>query len=58
MLERESEYFSKYAVDPDLDDYFDSFELPEFGFKKNTEPEPDLDDIDLDDMDEDMWGEY
>ena len=27
MLERDSEYFSKYAVDPNLDDYFEGFEL-------------------------------
>ncbi len=27
MLERDSEYFSKYAVDPNLDDYFEGFEF-------------------------------
>ena len=58
MLERDREYFSKYAVDPDIDDYFEGFELPEFGYKTNTEPETDFDDIDPDEMGEDIWGEY
>ena len=50
MLERDDEYFSKYGIDSDIDDYFDSFEIPDFVFK--TDPEPDLNDIDLDEMDE------
>ena len=45
-------YFSKFAVDPDIDVGFDGYDMPDFDFE--TDVDPDLDDIDIDKIDEDL----
>lgn len=56
MLQRDSLHLSKYAIVPEIDENFDYLELPDFGFRADIDP--DLHDIDLDDMDDDSWGAY
>jgi hypothetical protein len=56
MLERDRQYLSKYAIDPIIEEEFESFELPDFGSKVDNDP--DLDDIDLDEMDDDLWSDF
>jgi hypothetical protein len=53
MLERDIKYLSKHAIDPEIENNFDSYEIPDFPFE--TDLEPDLDIIELDEMDEDLW---
>jgi hypothetical protein len=55
MLERDRLYLSKYTIDPEIDIKFDSYEIPDFDF--GTDIDPDLDDIELDSVDEDLWGD-
>ena len=55
MLEQDRLYLSKFAIDPEADN-FESYEIPEFDF--TTTLDPDEDNGDIDGMDEDLWGEY
>ena len=55
MLEQDRLYLSKYAIDPEIDN-FESYEMPEFDFA--TTLHPDAENSDIDGMDEDLWGEY
>ena len=54
MLERDIIYLSKHAIDPEIENIFDSYEIPDFSFE--TDIDPDLDNIELDEMDEDLWS--
>jgi hypothetical protein len=56
MLERDRQSLSKYAIDPEIEEQFEGFELPDFGSKVDIDP--DLDDIGLDEMDDDLWGDH
>ena len=55
MLERDRLYLSKYAIDPENDINFDSYEIPDFHFE--TDIDFDLDNIELDGIDEDLWSD-
>ena len=55
MLEQDMKYLSKYAIDPEIGRNFDSYEIPDFPFEMDLDP--DMDDIELDEMDEDLWGD-
>jgi hypothetical protein len=55
MLERDRLYLSKYAIDPEIDINIDSYEIPDFHF--GTDLDPELDNIEIDGMDEDLWDE-
>ena len=55
MLERDRLYLSKYAIDPEIDFIFDSYEISDFHF--GTDIDPDLDNIEIDGMDEDLWDD-
>jgi hypothetical protein len=56
MLERDKLYFAKYAIDPEIDDELDSYEIPEFDF--GAELSSELDNMEIDGMDEDLWENY
>jgi hypothetical protein len=56
MLEGDRRYLSKYAIDPELDSDIDGYEVPDFEF--GSDMDPDLDHIDIDEPDEDLWGDY
>ncbi|MGD8290152.1 MAG: hypothetical protein PVF37_00510 [Desulfobacterales bacterium] len=55
MLEQDRKYLSKYAIDPEIGMNFDSYEIPDFPFEMDIDPN--LDDIEFDEMDEDLWGD-
>ena len=55
MLERDRLYLSKHAIDPEIDIIFDSYEIPDFHFERDIDP--DLDNIEIDGIDEDLWDE-
>ena len=55
MLERDRLYLSKYAIDPEININFDSYEIPDFHF--GTDLDPELDNIEIDGMDEDLWSD-
>lgn len=55
MLERDRLYLSKYAIDPEIETSFDSYEIPDFHFEMDMDP--DLDNIELDGIDEDLWSD-
>ena len=55
MLERDRFYLSKYAIDPEIETNFDSYEIPDFHFE--TDIDSDLDNIELDGIDEDLWSD-
>ena len=56
MLEQDRLYLSKYAIDPEININFDTYGIPDYDF--GTDLDPDLDNIEIDGMDEDLWGEY
>ena len=56
MLERDRLYLSKYAIDPEIDNSFDSDEILDYDFRMDVNPDPNT--IELDELDEDLWGEY
>ena len=55
MLERDRLYLSKHAIDPEIDINFDSYEIPDFHFGRDIDP--DLDNIEIDGIDEDLWDQ-
>ena len=55
MLEQDRLYLSKYAIDPEIDINFDSYEIPDFHFGRDIDT--DLDNIEIDGIDEDLWDE-
>jgi hypothetical protein len=55
MLEQDRKYLSKYAIDPEIGMNFDNYEIPDFPFETDTDP--DMDDIEFDEMDEDLWSD-
>ena len=55
MLERDRFYLSKYAIDPEINNNFDSYEIPDFHFERDIDPDPD--NIEIDGIDEDLWDE-
>ncbi len=57
MLEQDRLYLSKYAIDPEIDIHFDSYDIPDLQFGRDIDIDPDLDDIEIDGMDEDLWNE-
>ena len=52
MLNGDRLYFSKFAVDPDIDMRFDGYDMLEFDFE--TDVDPDLDNIEINGMDDDL----
>ena len=59
MLERDRLYLSKYAIDPEIDNSFDSDEILDYDFKMDKmDVNPDPGTIELDELDEDLWGKY
>ena len=55
MLEQDRIYLSKYAIDPDLENDSEIYDLPEIEFETDEDSELDYNDIDR--LDEDFWGE-
>lgn len=55
MLERDRLYLSKYTIDPEIDFNFDSYEISDIHF--GADIDPDLDNIEIDGMDEDLWDD-
>ena len=55
MFEQDRIYLSRYAIDPEIDINFDSYEIPDFPFEIDLDP--DLDNVELDRMDEDLWSD-
>jgi len=56
MIEQDKFYLSKYAVDPEIDINFDGYEIPDFDFSAVKNPQ--LENLETDQMDEDLWAEY
>jgi len=56
MLERDRLFLSKYAIDPEIDNNFDSYEDLDYDFGKDIIPDPDM--IERDELDGDLWSEY
>lgn len=55
-MEKDRVFLSKYAIDLEINNSFDSDEDLEYDFEKSIKPEPDT--IEMDEMDWDMWGDY
>jgi len=56
MLERDRLYVSKYAIDPEINNNFGSYEVFDYDFGMDINPDSDV--IEMDELDEDLWGEY
>ena len=55
MREVDRLFLSKFAIDPNMDSEFDSYDLPDFDLGPDIDP--DLDHIEIDMMDEDTWDD-
>ena len=55
MHARDRSFFSKYAIDPDMESNFDTYNISDLGLGPDIDP--DLDDIEIDWIDEDSWGD-
>ena len=53
MLERDRLFLSKYAIDPEIENNFDSYEDLEYDFGKGINPDSDT--IEMDELDGDLW---
>ena len=56
MQEGDRLFLSKFAIDPKVESDFDGYDIPDFDFGPDLDP--DLDNIEIDWIDEDSWGEY
>jgi hypothetical protein len=49
-------FLSKFAIDPKMESDFDGYDIPDFDFGPDLDPN--LDNIEIDWIDEDSWGDY
>jgi hypothetical protein len=56
MQEGDKAFFSKFAVDPEMDDDLDGYDLANFDFGQDIDSH--LENIEIDWIDEDSWSEY
>ena len=53
MLERDRLFLSKYAIDPEIENSFDSYEDLDYDFGKDIDSDPDT--SEMDELDGDLW---
>ena len=56
MQKEDRLFLSKFAMDPEMDGDLDSYDIPDFYF--GSDIDPNLNNIEIDWIDEDSWGDY
>jgi hypothetical protein len=56
MQEGDRLFLSKFAIDPEMESEFDTYGMSDLDFGPDIDP--DVDDIKIDWIDEDSWGDY
>jgi hypothetical protein len=56
MHDGDRSFFLKFAIDPEMNDDLDGYDLTKFDFGQDIDPH--LENIEIDCIDEDSWGEY
>ena len=56
MQEGDRSFFSKFAIDPEIDHDLDGYDLANFDFGQDIDSP--LENIEMDWIDEDSWSEY
>jgi hypothetical protein len=56
MQERDRLFLSKFSIDPEMEGDLDTYDIKDF--KLGLDIYTDLDDIEIDLIDEDSWGDY